>query len=71
MEHPIKAKGSLFEFDRGKLVVRCVVGGLSNQVEQQLRQRVKQAIEEGIGFHSLPFSIVWQRAAMRRAKSGN
>ena len=69
LKHAIKAKGSLFEFDRRKLVVMSVVGWLGNQVEQQLRQGLKQVIEERVGFHSYSFSIVYQRAAMWKRSS--
>src|SRR5512145_659134 len=46
VKHPIHAKSGLLEFDRLKVIACCVTDRLGNQVEQQLRQGLKQAIEE-------------------------
>jgi hypothetical protein len=51
-------RGGLFEFNRRKVIVRRMVGWLYNQVEQQLRQGLKQAIEKRVGFHPSSFSTV-------------
>ena len=49
--HSIDAESGLFEFYRPKAILRSVSRGPFDQVEQELRKGVKQAIEKRVRFH--------------------
>ncbi len=45
-----------------------MVGWLGDQVEQQLRQGLKQAVEERVGLHLFSFSTALRRSAVGRIR---
>lgn len=50
-EDAVKTKSSLFEFDGGKAVGRCVVRRVPDQFKEKAGKGVKQTIKEAVGFH--------------------